>query len=283
MKLFFDKHDLPHAVPLKDERFRWLRELGAEEISEAAPDDAGYFFAYQHADDRYRALVEHRPRVTDRPEVRDELFRLDDVLRRLDERKISLPTPKTWTIGIDDPLPTDLTFPLFVRTPKSSWKRGGTQGRAKNEKQLVDEMELLRRAFGWEVPILARQWIDVAVAGRFMYGDAPQEIRVWIVDRVPAAWSFHYLHVVRNPEGFPPSAADLAAIAAMAERIGSAFDARLIAADFLRDKKGKWWFLEAGPGSAAGTAHENVFKFVAERLRGTAPTITSDAVGGPLE
>lgn len=283
MKLFYDKHDLPHAVPLKDERFRWLCELGAQEISEAALDDEGYLFAYQHADDRYRALVDHRPHVKDRPEVRNELFKLDDVLLRLDERKVAMPTPKTWTIGIDDPLPTDLTFPLFVRTPKSSWKRGGTQGRAKNEKQLVDEMELLRRAFGWDVPILARQWIDVAVAGRFMYGDAPQEIRVWIVDRVPAAWSFHYLHVVREPKGFPPSTNDLRLIAEMAVKIGSAFEARLIAADFLRDRQGRWWFLEAGPGSAAGTGHEQVFKFVAERLRGTASKIESDTVGGPLD
>lgn len=116
-----------------------------------------------------------------------------------------------------------------------------------------------------------------------MYGDAPQEIRVWIVDRVPAAWSFHYLHVVREPQGFPPSADELHAIKEMAAQIGTAFDARLIAADFIRDRKGKWWFLEAGPGSAAGTAHEAVFKFVAERLRATARNLVADAVGGPLD
>lgn len=283
MKLFYDPNDLPHAVPLKDERFRWLQELGAEEIDESRPDEAGYLFAYQHADDRYARLVAARPNVADRPEARDELFRLDDVLRRLAERRIELPTPRTWRIDVDDPLPADLEYPLFVRTPKSSWKRGGTQGRAKNERELVDEMELLRRAFGWNTPILARKWIDVAVAGKYMYGDAPQEIRVWIVDRVPAAWSFHYLHVVRDPRGFPPSADELHAITEMAAKIGAAFDARLIAADFIRDRKGKWWFLEAGPGSAAGTAHEAVFKFVAERLRATARNLVADAVGGPLD
>src|SRR5262249_42408908 len=154
----------------------------------------GFLFAYQHGEEHYRQLVGDRPNVYDRPEQRSELIRLDHVLQRLIERGVDLPTPKTWVIGVDDGPPDDLDFPLFVRTPRSSWKRGGTQARAKNLKELTDEMELLRRAFGWDTPILARQWINVAVAGKFMFGDAPQEIRVWIVDRRPVAWSFHYLH-----------------------------------------------------------------------------------------
>jgi len=280
VKLFYDEFDLPIAAKLRDPRLAWLLELGAEEISRAAVDDEGFLFAYQHGDDaRYRELVADRPRIFDRPETRAELFRLDAVLERLADRGVDMPTPRTWKLEVDDPPPADLTFPLFVRTPKSSWKRGGTQARARNLKELDDEIDLLRRAFGWDMPILAREWIDVAVAGKYMFGDAPQEVRVWLVDGRPVAWSFHYLHVVATPRGFPLKPNDTDQLADMAAKIGAAFDARLVVADFIRDRAGKWWFLEAGPGSAAGTAHQEVFQYVARRLRGENPPLVGDAVG----
>jgi hypothetical protein len=227
-------------------------------------------------------LVEKRPNIRDRPDERQELVRLDQVLKRLEEHGADIPTPTTWIIGIDDAVPADLEFPVFMRTPKSSWKRGGKQARANDLRQLNDEVELLRRAFGWDTPILIRKWIDVAVAGRWMFGDAPQEIRVWIVDQVPVAWSFHYLHVVPAPAGFPPSIQDLALVADLASKIGGAFTSRLIAADFIRDRRGTWHFLEAGPGAASGTAHEAVFKSVAEKLRGDRTELFPDTVGGRL-
>jgi len=279
VKLLYDKNDLPHAQKLRDERLNWLIDLGATELSATPCDEEAFLFAYQHSDEHYQSLVAHRPNVFDRPEHRQELVRLEDVLQRLDS---CVPTPKTWVIGVDDGPPEDLEFPLFLRTSKSSWKRGGTQSKVKSMNELNDEIELLRRAFGWDTPILVRRWIDVAVAGKFMFGDAPQEIRVWIVNRRPIAWSFHYLHVVPAPKGFPPSADDLSRLTELAERIGSAFQARLIVADFVRDREGKWWFLEAGPGAAAGTAHEAVFKFVAESLRGGEAICLENAVGGRL-
>jgi hypothetical protein len=282
MKLFYDKHDLPDAKKLRDKRLDWLVEMEATELSTTPLDEAGFLFSYEHGDEHYKRLVANRPRVTDRPEHRKELLRLDHVLQRLAGLGIDVPMPKTWHIGVDDPSPSDLKFPVFVRTPKSSLKRGGTQSKANSLKQLSEEIELLRRLFGWDTPILARQWINVAVAGKYMFGDAPQEVRVWIVDQRPVAWSFHYLHVVPMPLGFPPSSNDLTMLAEMAARIGSAFRSRLIVTDFIRDRNGKWWFLEAGPGSAAGTAHEAVFKFVAERLRGSIGLLDGDTVGGPL-
>ena len=211
-----------------------------------------------------------------------ELISLADVLKRLEKAGIDVPTPRTWVIGIDDPPPGDLTFPLFVRTAKSSWKRGRSQSRVKNLKDLYDEIELLRRAFGWDTPILLRRWIDVAAAGKWMFGDAPQEIRVWIVDQRPVAWSFHYLHVVPNPKGFPPNPNDLALLSGWAAKVGSAFSSRLICADFVRDRKDKWHFLEAGPGAVYGTAHEGVLKFVADALRGNIRAIDGYSVGGLL-
>lgn len=282
LKLLYDQHDLPHAKKLRDGRFRWLADLGASELSTASLNEAGFLFGYEHGDAHYRKLVGNRPNVRDRPDERQELLHLDEVLKRLAESKVEIPTPKTWVIGVDDDLPDDVQFPLFVRTPKSSWKRGGQQGRANNQRELADEMELLRRAFGWDTSILARQWIDVAAAGRWMFGEAPQEVRVWIVDHVPVAWSFHYLHAVRTPKGFPPSDKDLQLLAELAAKVGGAFGSRLIVADFIRDRQGDWHFLEAGPGAVAGTAHEAVFKFVAEMIRGTATPIQGDAVGGAL-
>jgi hypothetical protein len=282
LKLLYDQHDLPHAKKLRDGRFRWLADLGASELSTTALDEAGFLFGYEHGEEPYRELVRGRPHVRDLPNERQQLLRLEDVLKRLAELNVEVPTPKTWLIGVDDELPDDLEFPLFVRTSKSSWKRGGQQGRADNLRELADEMELLRRAFGWDTPILARRWIDVAVAGRWMFGEAPQEVRVWIVDHAPVAWSFHYLHAVSAPKGFPPSDNDLELLAELAAKVGGAFGSRLIVADFIRDRQGDWHFLEAGPGAVAGTAHEAVFKFVAEMIRGTATPIQGDAVGGAL-
>jgi hypothetical protein len=68
----------------------------------------------------------------------------------------------------------------------------------------------------------------------------------------------------------------------LAGKVGSAFRSRLVVADFARGVDGGWWFIEAGPGSCAGTAHEAVFKAVAGRLRGEERELEGDAVGGPL-
>jgi hypothetical protein len=102
------------------------------------------------------------------------------------------------------------------------------------------------------------------------------------VNHKPIAWSFHYLHAVPNPRGFPPTDKELNLLAEMAASIGSAFGAYLIVTDFVRDRRGRWHFLEAGAGSAAGTAHEPVFKFVAQIILGTSPRLIGDSVGGPL-
>ena len=130
--------------------------------------------------------------------------------------------------------------------------------------------------------ILARRWLDIAVAGQWMFGNAPQEIRVWVVDQCPTAWSFHYLHAVPKPKGFPPSKSDLDLLRDLAARVASPFRSRLIVADFVRGKRGRWHFLEAGPGAVAGTAHEGVFKHVAVSLVGQPSDLEGDNVGGAL-
>jgi hypothetical protein len=109
-----------------------------------------------------------------------------------------------------------------------------------------------------------------------------QEVRTWVVDAVPVAWSCHYMHLVPKPAGFPPAAADLAILRQMTGEVASAFGSRLVAADFARGRDGRWWFIKAGPGSCAGTGYEKVFKAVARRLRGETANLQADAVGGPL-
>jgi hypothetical protein len=138
-------------------------------------------------------------------------------------------------------------------------------------RELASEAAELRRALGWDALVLAREWLDLVAAGESRYGPVPQEVRIWVVDGVPFAWSFHHLHVVPKPRGFPPSADDWAELRRLAGKVGSAFRSRLVVADFAHCVDGRWWFIEAGPGSCAGTAHEAVFKSVARRLRDEGP------------
>jgi hypothetical protein len=55
-----------------------------------------------------------------------------------------------------------------------------------------------------------------------------------------------------------------------------------VVADFAKLRSGGWIFIEAGPVSAAGTAHERVFRAVARRLEGGQSNAFSDNVGGIL-
>jgi hypothetical protein len=222
------------------------------------------------------------PLVRDRPAEREPLLRLDTVLQALNHAGVRIPMPRTWLLPLDTPLPGDLTFPLFVRTAESSWKKGGHISRVRSVRDLEDEASALRRALGWDAVIVAREWLDLATAGAGRYGPVPQEVRTWAVDGVPVAWSFHHLHLVPRPAGFPPAADDLEALRQMAGKVALAFRSRLVVADFARDAEGRWWFIEAGPGSCAGTAHEAVFKAVARCLRGEQAGLQADAVGGPL-
>jgi hypothetical protein len=254
----------------------------AKPLEEAYPNEEGFLFAGARPIDDYRRLVAGLPLVRDRPDEREPLLRLDIVLQSLERAGVRVPTPRTWVLPLDAPLPDDITFPLFVRTAESSWKKGGRISRVRSVKELEDEAALLRRALVWDATILARQWLELAVAGEGRYGPLPQEVRTWAVDDVPFAWSFHYLNVVSSPKGFPPSSAGLATLKALSGKVASAFRSRLVAADFARDVHGQWWLIEAGPGSCAGTAHEAVFKAVAGRLKGEKPGLVADLVGGPL-
>ena len=69
--LLFDKIDLPFAEKLRDERFKWLTEIGAVELGDADPDLEGFLFGYEHGLAALEKQVGNA-NIHDRPEERDE-------------------------------------------------------------------------------------------------------------------------------------------------------------------------------------------------------------------
>jgi hypothetical protein len=282
LQLLYDPRDDAYHERIGSQILYWLDDLGAIPLGEADPAVEGFLFAGARPIDDYRKLVALLPLIRDRPEERESLLYLDVILQTLEQTGVRVPTPRTWVLALDTPPPDDLTFPLFVRTAESSWKKGGLISRVESVRELEAEAAELRRALGWDAAILAREWLDLAVAGEGRYGPVPQEVRTWVVDGIPFAWSFHHLHIVPRPKGFPPSADDLKTLRRLTREASSSFRSRLVVADFARSTDGRWWFIEAGPGSCAGTGHEAVFKAVARRLRGEESGLKSDQVGALL-
>lgn len=280
MQLFYDPRDDEYHEARGSRILYWLDDLGAKPLEEAASGEEGFLFAGARGLADYEQLVAKHAGVRDRPGERAPLLQLDTVLEALARAGAEVPTPKTWRLEIDCPQPDDLPFPLFVRTTHSSWKLGGRASRVHSPKELETEIAELRRVFGWNAVILAREWVELAEAGRNRNGPVPQELRVWVVDHVPRAWSFHYLNVLNQPRGFPPAAEELQILGRLSATVARAFASRLVAADFARTVSGDWVFIEAGPGSCAGTAHEAVFKSVAQKLLGETLPIPDDSVGG---
>jgi hypothetical protein len=187
MQLFYDPRDDPHHERIGSQILYWLDDLGASPLNEAEPTSEGFVFAGARPIEDYRQLVARLPLVRDRPAERAPLLRLDTVLAALDRAGVRVPSPRTWILPLDAPLSDDLTFPLFVRTAESSWKKGGHIARVRTPKELEAEAAELRCALGWDATILAREWLDLAPAGQGRYGPVPQEVRTWVVDGVPCA------------------------------------------------------------------------------------------------
>ena len=95
-----------------------------------------------------------------------------------------------------------------------------------------------------------------------------------------ASGSYH--SPLPNAKGFPLSSDDLQKLKAIAAQVARPFMSRLIAADLVRDVEGQCHFLEAGPGAVAGTSHELVFKYVANRLVDKGFDLSENDVGGFL-
>lgn len=243
----------------------WLDDLGAVPLTELDPDDEAFLFAGARSIEDYRKLTADYPGLRDSPEARQPLLELDSVLNRIGNASDRIGAPTTWTWHYDMPIPMGIRYPVFVRTAKSSWKLGGAISKANCEDEFRSESFELRRAFGFDQAILAREWLDIISVGQYAHGSVPMEIRTWIVDGKPFAWSFHHLQHIRDSELFPLSNDDIKTLISLASQI-TCFESRLVCADFVKTIDGTWRFLEAGPGSCAGTAHEFVFKSVAAKL-----------------
>jgi hypothetical protein len=280
MELYYDERDDSVHEARGSRILYWLDDLGAKPLADARSHSTGFLFAGARSLEDYQRLVNEYPLIRDRPAERAPLLRLDTILRSMARKGITISTPRTWEISLDASLPDDLTFPLFVRTAHTSLKLGGKTSRVATSRQLEEEITLLRRLLGWDALILAREWRELAVAGQGTRGPIPQEIRTWIVDGDPYAWSFHYMDAVSAPKGFPPSRVDLETLRDLGKSVASAFQSRCVVADFAKEETGQWLFIEAGPGSCAGTSHEDVFKAVAAKLLEEEPPAFVDAVGG---
>jgi hypothetical protein len=144
LKLFYDPRDDRYHEKAGSQVLYWLDDVGACPLNEADPREVGFLFAGARPIEDYRQLVAEVPFVRDRPEERQPLLRLDHVLQAIERAGISVPSPQTWPLSLDQPLPNDLTFPLFVRTAESSWKKGGKISRVRTPKELEEEAGLLR-------------------------------------------------------------------------------------------------------------------------------------------
>lgn len=282
MNLFYDERDDAVHQRRGSRILYWLDDLKAIPISESEPDDEGFLFSVAGAISDFEDLIADRPLICDRAEDRLLLMSLESVLDRLIAQSIEVPMSRTWRLAWNDELPEDLIYPLFVRASDSSLKLAGSVSRVRNANELQLEAAELRRLLGWNALVIAREWKECVQAGTGTYGTLPQEVRVWVVDGKPFAWSFQHLKDIPKPNGFPPSQSDLMQLSSLAEEIASAFGSRCLVVDFAREVQRGWTFIDAGSGSSASTDHEGVFKAVASKLCGKSFPFHANTVGGVL-
>ncbi len=281
MNLFYDDRDDSVHQRRGSRILYWLDDLKGIPIAESQSDsDDGFFFSVAGSISDYAELVADHPNLRDRAEERLPLMSLASVLDCLAAKSVDVPMSRTWRLAWNEPIPDDIVYPLFVRASDSSLKLGGAISRVRNANELLLEAEEIRRLLGWNAMVIAREWKECVPAGTGTYGVLPQEIRVWVVDGKPFAWSFQHLKEVPLPAGFPPTTADLQQLATYAERVAVAFASRCLVVDFAREVQRGWTFVDAGSASSAVTDHEGVFKAVASKLIGKKFPFHSDKVGG---
>ena len=280
MNLFYDDRDDSVHQRRGSRILYWLDDLGAKPIGESEPDEDGFVFSVAGSISDYEELVADRPNLQDRANQRLPLLSLESVLDRLISASVEVPMSRTWRLAWNEELPEDISYPLFVRASSSSLKVGGSISRVRNANELLLEAAELRRLLGWSALIIAREWKECVQSGNSTYGSLPQEMRVWVVDGKPFAWSFLHLKAIPKPIGFPASTSDLLELAELAERVSIAFDSRCLVVDFAREVQRGWTFVDAGSGSSAAEDHEGVFKAMASKLLGKKFPFHSDSVGG---
>ena len=236
MQLLYDPRDDAYHERLGSQILYWLDDLGALPLDEADRGAEGFLFAGARPIEDYHNLIAAGRLSATGSEEREPLLRLDAVLHSPGASWRQRPVTPHLAAAAGLPLPDDLSFPLFVRTAESSWKKGGLISRVRTPNALEDEAAVLRRALGWNAIILAREWLDLATAGEGRYG--------------PVAARGPHLGRGRRPRRMvvPLPACRAAARQAsrlrpmtwitlrrLAGKVGSAFRSRLVVADFARD------------------------------------------------
>src|SRR5690349_19897973 len=110
MHLYYDPRDDAAHESRGSQILYWLDDLDARPLTEARADSTGFLFAGSRGIEDYRELVAPFPHLRDRPDKREPLLNLDDVLSTLDVAGVKVPTPRTWIIPPDSPIPHDITF-----------------------------------------------------------------------------------------------------------------------------------------------------------------------------
>lgn len=282
MQLIYVEEDQKFLEACGSKQLFWLDDLGAIPYRETNPETKGYLFSSARLIEDYEKLVSPRPGIMDRPATRIILGDIWKTLEVINSAKTTIETPKTWKIGLEESLPEEVSFPLFVRTIERSWKMGGGNSKVENRQQFENEASDLRYAYGWDSEIVAREWLDLAIAGKGMYGSVPQEVRVWCIRGVAEFWSFHFMHEIDDPTGFPISDADKDLLRSQANELAKLFDSRFMVCDFAKLTSGDWAFIEAATASNAGTSHESVFKAAASSLIDQPFDLVEDKFGGRL-
>jgi hypothetical protein len=105
MDLFYDaRADAAHEAR-GSQILYWLDDLGAKPLAEARPNDDGFLFTGARPIEDYTRLVAPYPLLRDRPEERAPLLRLDSTLDAIILTEVDVPTPRTWRLPMDAPLP----------------------------------------------------------------------------------------------------------------------------------------------------------------------------------
>src|SRR5262245_5114770 len=98
MDLFYDRRDRSAHQARGSRLLEWLVDLGAKPLSDARPDSEGFLFAGARPIEDYKRLTARYPKLRDRPEQREPLLRLDDVLDALERASVPVRTPRTWKL-----------------------------------------------------------------------------------------------------------------------------------------------------------------------------------------
>jgi hypothetical protein len=264
MDLFYDERDDSGRAC---ERLRWLEDIGARPSAECDGEAQGFLFSRSDCADDYCRLIAGRPHLEDQPGDRIPLMRILSFQETLSRAAVQLPIARAWPMTDEQEL-TALVYPVYLR-PDRPFENDCLRLR-----ELLNSEDEMRAALKRLDPdpgsrkMIAQSWIPLE---KNEIG-AVERSRIWLLDQEPYAWSQESGQVAAAPEW--------AILRRASERAAVCFGSRLLVMDFARLEGAGWILYEAGPGSAALSRHEEVFKSVGNALVGRRTQFREDLLGG---